>query len=157
RTKSHRRACADPFDCRQRSVLTESSPSARVLSAAPQPHGRPPDHGSGFAVDQAQGWMGCARASTMGIGMWGRRRFAVRRIALYGAVVLALVTAAAAAARATAPSYSRDVGRFATAEISPVDAERGPDGNWYVMDEGLECVKVYAPDLKTVLRTVFTC
>jgi sugar lactone lactonase YvrE len=55
------------------------------------------------------------------------------------------------------PTYSRDLGRFATAEISPVDMARDGSGNWYVFDEGLACLRKYGPDLVTVLRTYFTC
>jgi tripartite motif-containing protein 71 len=60
-------------------------------------------------------------------------------------------------AAAGVPTYSHDIGRFATAEISPVDAVRDTDGNWYVMDEGLACIRVYSPGLTTVIRTIFTC
>ena len=55
------------------------------------------------------------------------------------------------------PAYSHDIGRFATAEISPVDMARDEVGNWYIFDEGLACLRKYAPDLTTVLRTYFTC
>lgn len=55
------------------------------------------------------------------------------------------------------PTYQRDFGRSATAEISPVDMARDGSGNWYVFDEGLACLRKYAPDLLTILRTYFTC
>jgi sugar lactone lactonase YvrE len=61
------------------------------------------------------------------------------------------------AAAAPVPTYDRDIGRFATAEISPVDMARDDEGNWYVIDEGLACLKKYAPDRSTILRTFFTC
>ena len=62
-----------------------------------------------------------------------------------------------AAATPSVPTYSHDIGRFATAEISPVDMARDELGNWYVMDEGLACIHKYAPDRTTILRTYFTC
>jgi sugar lactone lactonase YvrE len=55
------------------------------------------------------------------------------------------------------PTYVRDLGRYATAEVSPVDMARDGAGNWYVLDEGLACLRKYAPDLTTVLKTYFTC
>lgn len=55
------------------------------------------------------------------------------------------------------PTFERSIGTFATAEISPVDTVADAAGNWYVMDEGLECIKVYDPSGTQVLRTMFTC
>lgn len=74
-------------------------------------------------------------------------------------ITLACIAVAAlwlgpAAAGAT---YSRDLGRFATADVSPVDVARDSAGNWYVMDQALECIKVYRQDLTSVVRTIFTC
>jgi sugar lactone lactonase YvrE len=56
-----------------------------------------------------------------------------------------------------ARAYHHDLGRFATAEISPVDVVQDSEGNWVVMDEGLECIRVYAPDRQTIVKTFFTC
>jgi sugar lactone lactonase YvrE len=64
-------------------------------------------------------------------------------------------------AQAAAPTYKSDYGQFTAAspstEISPVDAVRDAAGNWFVMDEGLGCIKVYSPDHATVTNTFFTC
>jgi len=57
----------------------------------------------------------------------------------------------------TTPTYSRDLGVARTAAISPVDMAKDSHGNWWVIDEGQACLREYAPDLTTVLRTVFTC
>jgi hypothetical protein len=57
----------------------------------------------------------------------------------------------------TVPTYSRDLGVPKTADVSPVDMVKDSHGNWWVIDEGQACVKEYAPDLTTVIRTVFTC
>jgi tripartite motif-containing protein 71 len=81
---------------------------------------------------------------------WTRLKRLLRAAVALAAVVLASPGIAA-------PTYDHDIGRFATAEISPVDAVRDSAGNWWVMDEGLQCLKEYAPDLRTVRRTVFTC
>jgi tripartite motif-containing protein 71 len=57
----------------------------------------------------------------------------------------------------TAPTYSHDLGVAATANVSPVDMVKDSHGNWWVLDEGQACLKEYAPDLTTVVQTVFTC
>jgi sugar lactone lactonase YvrE len=74
-----------------------------------------------------------------------------------GAIAASAACLAFAPTAGAAPTYDHDLGRFATAEISPVDVVRDSLGNWVVMDEGLECIKVYSPDLHTVLKTFFTC
>jgi sugar lactone lactonase YvrE len=77
--------------------------------------------------------------------------------------VMALCSAVAggsssAWAATPAPTYLGDAGRFAAAEISPVDAEQDSvTGEWYIFDAGLACVRVYAADRRTALRTFFTC
>jgi tripartite motif-containing protein 71 len=55
------------------------------------------------------------------------------------------------------PTYSHDIGVFTTAEISPLDVASDSAGNWYVLDGGLTCVRVYGPDRTTVIKTFFTC
>ncbi len=57
----------------------------------------------------------------------------------------------------TIPAWQRDIGRFGAAEVSPVDMQKDLHGDWWVIDEGLACIKKYAPDLTTVKLTVFTC
>jgi sugar lactone lactonase YvrE len=57
----------------------------------------------------------------------------------------------------SAPTYAMDFGQPVTANISPVDQVTDSSGNWWVIDEGRACVREYAPDLTTVLKTVFTC
>src|SRR5207245_4122752 len=57
----------------------------------------------------------------------------------------------------TTPTYSHDLGVARTAAVSPVDMAKDSHGNWWVIDEGQACLREYAPDLTTVLRTVFTC
>lgn len=66
-------------------------------------------------------------------------------------------SAATAAGTATVapPTYAGDYGRAATAELSPVDQVADAAGNWYVVDEGLQCVKVYRAGVR--IRSIFTC
>jgi tripartite motif-containing protein 71 len=105
------------------------------------------------------GTLGCADLALR--SDWGAapvERFVVRvlRVGLIGAVAgLATVTVASASPLLT---YSRDIGVFRTAEVSPVDIVRGPSGDWFVMDEGLACIKEYSPaNLSAPVRTFFTC
>jgi tripartite motif-containing protein 71 len=91
----------------------------------------------------------------------------VHRSARFGAAFVTLVALGLVAAVEThpvsaqvptaTPTYSRDIGRYATAEISPLDVGRDSAGDWYVLDGGSACVQVYAPDGTTVIKTFFTC
>jgi tripartite motif-containing protein 71 len=79
------------------------------------------------------------------------RRLVIALIAMMATFLVAVPSASAL------PLYSRDYGIYATAEVSPVDVVRDSAGNWYVLDDGLACLKKYAPDRTTILRTYFTC
>jgi tripartite motif-containing protein 71 len=69
-----------------------------------------------------------------------------------------LATATASASASVTLTYGSDIGVFRTAAVSPVDIVRGPSGEWFVMDEGLGCIKEYSPvDLSAPVRTFFTC
>jgi tripartite motif-containing protein 71 len=83
-----------------------------------------------------------------------RRRRVVPALLL---VASALTLALPAQVRAATPTYRRDIGRFATAEISPLDVGRDSAGDWYVLDGGLACVRVYAPGGTTIIKNFFTC
>src|ERR1043166_7514293 len=93
----------------------------------------------------------------MGGGSGMRFRARVLRAGLIGAVA-GLATVAAPASASPILTYSRDIGVFRTAQVSPVDVVRGPSGHWFVMDEGLSCIKESSPaDLSAPVRTFFTC
>jgi tripartite motif-containing protein 71 len=85
----------------------------------------------------------------------GARRGPLRRALILGFLVLSLISFASPAQ--AVPTYSHDIGRFATAEISPLDVAGDSLGNWYVLDGGLACVRVYGPDRTTIIKTFFTC
>lgn len=75
---------------------------------------------------------------------------------LFVVVALFGVLFTAAPAAEAVPAYSHDIGSFATAEISPLDVVRDAAGNWYVLEGGLSCIKVYDPAL-TLVRVLFSC
>ena len=74
------------------------------------------------------------------------RRLVIALIAMMATFLVAVPSASAV------PVYSHDIGIYATAEISPVDVARDDAGNWYVLDDGLACLRKYAPDRTTILR-----
>jgi tripartite motif-containing protein 71 len=84
------------------------------------------------------------------VGEWPRPVFVVL-------LVLALLMATFTSPAHAVPTYSHDIGVFATAEISPLDVASDSAGNWYVLDGGLACVRVYGPDRTTIIKTFFTC
>jgi tripartite motif-containing protein 71 len=80
-----------------------------------------------------------------------------RRPVLVTLSVLALLMALRSSPAHAVPTYSHDIGVFTTAKISPLDVASDSAGNWYVLDGGLVCVRVYGPDRTTVIKTFFTC
>lgn len=85
---------------------------------------------------------------------------APRRVVLLAfltALVMALAVPAYAVPTYAVPTYDHEIGMFAPAEINPLDIASDADGNWYVLDGALGCVRVYGPDRKTIIQTFFTC
>jgi sugar lactone lactonase YvrE len=93
---------------------------------------------------------------SMPVNRFVRSRIVVALAALLALIAGNLALAPTSSAAAAPVTYVRDIGFSGTAEISPIDMVTDAAGNWYVMDEGLQCIKVYSP-ARVYLRSIFSC